>query len=53
MAAGAEFAADKRSVVKTHVSDHVVGDRDLAAALSIELNLDESVRSRNAAFEMN
>src|SRR5260370_38634209 len=53
MLARPEFAADERCVVETHVSDHIVGDRDLAAAFAIEFNLDESVRSWDAAFEMN
>ena len=52
MASGTEIAADERRVVESHERRYAVWNRDLAAGFAIQLHLDESVRSRDAAFEM-
>src|SRR5208337_3701079 len=47
-----EFAADERCVLEPHARRDAVRNRDLSAAFAIQLHLDETVRSRDAALEM-
>src|SRR5208283_1206744 len=52
MAPGAEFAASETRVVEPHQRRHIVWNHDLAAAIAIQIHLDEPMRGWDAAFEM-
>ena len=52
MSPGTELAAGQSRVIESHDRSDAIWNRNLAASFAIELKLDESLRSRDAALEM-